>query len=339
LTADVLLEGPASIEGWVSSLGSVKYLTGSLTIQNSDITSEQLNVLVGQLQQVTGDVYVYNNANLRNLEGLRSLSSVGGNLRFDSNINLANVEGLRSLINIAGDFYIGGNTKVTSFEGLRSLKSVRGQAYPLTTCNNGVINCVSTPACNTFAALPSCLATYVGSITVTDANVAAVTTLLRGYYKIQGNVNLESTTITDEQLLTAFGHVQQITGYLIINYNTKLASTEGVRSLTNVGWYLNMYSNTNLVSVEGLRSLTNVGGHLDIEGNTNLASVEGLRSLKSIRGTANGVHAIVLYSNPNLARGLPFPALTCKAGPVYPESRNSAYVIANIPAINSLPPC
>jgi hypothetical protein len=138
---------------------------------------------------------------------------------------------------------------------------------------------------------------------------------LSGFYKIQGFVRIQSTLITEEQLLTVFGHVQQITGYLEI------------------------YNNTNLVGVEGLHSLTNVSGYLSISRNTNLVSVEGLRSLKSIRGTYAGQYTIYLDLNPALARGLPFPALTCKAfRPAWPND-NNAYVTANIPAINSLPTC
>jgi hypothetical protein len=86
-----------------------------------------------------------------------------------------------------------------------------------------------------------------------------------------------------------------------------------------------------------LRSLTNVGGYLAIVSNTNLASVEGLRSLKSIRDTNNG-YVINLDSNPVLARGLPFPELTCNAGPVWPCG-NNAYVTANIAALNRVPKC
>ena len=134
--------------------------------------------------------------------------------------------------------------------------------------------------------------------------------------------------------------MQQITGFLSISNTVNLVSIEGLRSLTNIGSYLYIGDNNNLASVEGLRSLINVGWFLAIVSNAKLASVEGLRSLKSIGG--NGGGSVNLVNNPVLAHGLPFPALTCKTGPISPGSAsqpNNAYVTANIAALDSVPPC
>ncbi len=102
-----------------------------------------------------------------------------------------------------------------------------------------------------------------------------------------------------------------------VRAKVNLVDIEALHSLTTIGGYLGIYFHQKLTSVQGLRSLANIGGYLWMSGNSNLVSVEGLQNLKFIRGTFGG-NAIMLHVNPALARGLPFPALTCKAGPVYP---------------------
>ena len=128
LFVDVVLDSQVSIDKWTPLLSSVKYLTGSLTVQNSDITSAHLNFLVGQLQWITGDVNIVGNNNLADIEGFRSLRKISGNLWIYSNTNLFNVEGLRSLTTIDGDLQIS-NTSLASVEGLRSLTNVGGYLY------------------------------------------------------------------------------------------------------------------------------------------------------------------------------------------------------------------
>ncbi len=72
------------------------------------------------------------------------------------------------------------------------------------------------------------------------------------------------------------------------------------------------------------------------------SALAGLRNLKTIRGSVNGGVAIYLCSNPVLAAGLPFPALTCKAGRVYPgglSDPNNAYVNSFLTVLNAIPSC
>ena len=54
LYADVVIQDPLSLNMWTAALEFAKYLVGSLTIQSSAITREQLNALVSGLQRVSG---------------------------------------------------------------------------------------------------------------------------------------------------------------------------------------------------------------------------------------------------------------------------------------------
>ncbi len=53
-----------------------------------------------------------------------------------------------------------------------------------------------------------------------------------------------------------------------------------------------------------------------IRENASLASVEGLCNLKFVHGSDDDGDAIALFGNPQLAHGLPFPALLCMNGKV-----------------------
>ena len=149
----------------------------------TDVTVDVLTLLLKNVEQLVGTVTIYNSgitsAQLQAIFG--NLHVIYGSLRLDGNTNLVNLEGMRNLTDIGGDLYIGGNTKLADLQGVRSLKSVHGLAYPLTTCNTGVINCVSTPACSAFTSVSACLTTYVGDVTLTEENVAVVAASLNGF--------------------------------------------------------------------------------------------------------------------------------------------------------------
>ncbi len=154
-----------------------------------------------------------------------------------------------------------------------------------------------------------------------------------GYLSISSNPSLAS--VEGLRALTTVG------GYLCIYSNARLASVEGLRALTTIGGNLSISSNTSLASVEGLHALTTIGGYLNIANNASLASVEGLCNLKYIRGSDSEGDAIFLLDNPNLARGLPFPALLCKNGTVFRDVLRhdsiNAYVDSHLAALARVP--
>jgi hypothetical protein len=178
---------------------------------------------------------------------------------------------------------------------------------------------------------------YTGDVSIrNEDNLLKFTPLLSGAWKIEGNVDIWGPAITEARLLLLFGSVQEIVGNLSISEANNLFRLEGLHNLTNIGGSLLTLGNSSLVSFEGLHNVTSIGGGLGIYSNPNLISVEGLRSLTSIRGTSSG-YAIVIQSNRALARGLPFPALTRKAGPVHPANDGNAHLKANITALESVP--
>lgn len=188
---------------------------------------------------------------------------------------------------------------------------------------------------------------YKGDVvmTVFDTNMYTFMRVLPGVTTIEGNVNIGvkdnkavGSMIDEGQLAEMFSTVRKITGRLCIILCSHLTSLNGLRSLTTIGGFLQIGNCDGLTRVDGLRSLTTIGGMLNITFNKHLTSVEGLRNLKRIRRSNGNGEAILLGGNPNLARGLPFPALQCKNGTVSLKD-NNAYVKLHHAALEKIPTC
>lgn len=65
--------------------------------------------------------------NIANLDGLSSLTTIGGKLVIGYNHYLENISGLEKLISVGGSFEIDNNEKLTNLSGLDSLKYIGGK--------------------------------------------------------------------------------------------------------------------------------------------------------------------------------------------------------------------
>lgn len=110
---------------------------GALNISyTADITN--LDGLAS-LTSIEGDLIIYYNGVLTNLDGLANLTSVGGSLDLGGNEALTNLDGLANLTSVGGYLQISLNAVLTNLGGLASLTSVGGD---LIIYNNGVLtNC------------------------------------------------------------------------------------------------------------------------------------------------------------------------------------------------------
>ena len=125
---------------------------GSITNLNglSSITHIGGNLTIGSLR------------NLTSLEGLGSLTSVGGTLYIAGNPGLTNLQGLGSLTSIGGVFSIGGNANLTSLSGLNSLTTIGASNV----ANGGLIIGGGHPSLTSLTGLDR--VTYIGNLHISD---------------------------------------------------------------------------------------------------------------------------------------------------------------------------
>lgn len=98
-------------------------VTGDLTISGADIV--HLDGL-SSLTSVGGSLSIANNPTLSDLGGLSSLASIGGSLHMQNNEALTHVGGLSSLASVGGSVLVLRNTALMHLDGLSSLTSVSG---------------------------------------------------------------------------------------------------------------------------------------------------------------------------------------------------------------------
>jgi subtilisin-like proprotein convertase family protein len=180
------------------------------------------------------------NTRLTNLDGLSSLTSVGGDLGIASNSNLTNINGLSSLTRIGGGLSIHAML-LTNLDGLSSLTSVGGSL--VIWGNYELINL------DGLSNLPG-----VG-----------------GDLRIENNTKL--TNLDGLSSLTSVG------GVMVIYYNIVLTNLDGLSSLTSIGGGLGIWENWKLTNLDGLSNLPSVGGDLDINSNPVLSRCTALSPL------------------------------------------------------------
>jgi hypothetical protein len=107
----------------VQMLNGYTEITGTLNISNSNLKRlEGLETLTS----VGGGLNIYYNRALTSLTGLNNLTLVGGDLYIDQNTALTNLTGLENLISVGGNLDIIYNTTLKSLSGFENLTSVGG---------------------------------------------------------------------------------------------------------------------------------------------------------------------------------------------------------------------
>ena len=241
----------------------------ALSVIAGDVTlSSQAEVDAFLATEVTG-VLTITGADISNLDGLSSLTSIGAGLSISSNPVLTNVGGLSSLTSISlfglsirdnpllanldalssltflNSLAIGDNLALTNLDGLSSLTSV----------HNGV-NIFRNPSLTNLTGLSS-----MSTSTSTDLN-------------IRSNGMLTDLVLPSVTSLNT----------LFVLSNDGLTSLDGLSSLTLVRGELFIAGNPVLTNVDGLSGLmTSTDDGLVVDGNGGLADCSGLVPLLKVQ--------------------------------------------------------
>lgn len=195
--------------------------------------------------EVTGSVWIEANRvdPITNLNGLSSLTKVGGSLRIYNVPGLRDVEGLGSLASVGGTLEIIACPAMTSLVGLRSLTRVGG------------LQLVVNPVLELDG--PGALTTVEDSLIITFCGMGDLDGL--GSLKTVGG----SLTIYSNPALTQMEGLNELNstgGDLVIESNPMLANLDGLRYLGTVGGSLFVRDNPALAEFCGLYRLLDGGG-------------------------------------------------------------------------------
>jgi hypothetical protein len=265
------------IEG--ADIANLDGLAGLINIHNLHIEHNDVLTSVDGLSSLTsvgGDLWIQNNSQLTNLDGLSALNSVGETLAILYNDVLRNVNGLSALTSVGGTLGIVENTVLTNVDGLSALTSVGGSHRDQRSLdirgNDALTNLDGLSALTTVGNWSG-----GGSSWVIIQNNIALTNVngLSALASISGDLIIKSNT-----MLTSVDGLSALTDVVAvgISSNDELINLDGLSSLTSVQ-DLGIGNNSSLTNVDGLSMLTTVWSDLLIQNNAALSNVNGLSAV------------------------------------------------------------
>ena len=226
--------------------------------------------------QILGNVTITGNS-ITNLNGLSTITYVGGTLDIFNTRSLTDITGLSNLITVVGTTNISANQNLTALTGLSALTS----AGNLFISNNAkLINLTGLSALNS-----------VGHLGISQNGSLNSLTGLTVLTTIGGGLQIETN-----RFLTSLGGLSGITSIgassqLKISNNDALINLSGLSGFTSV-YTIDIIGNDALTSLSGFSSLTSVFA-LFIQGNSVLTNLNGFPALTSAFG-------ILISGNPAL---------------------------------------
>ena len=263
------------------------------------------------LQQISGDLQVFNCNLLKNLIGLDNITNIGGSLHLFTCDSLTSFSGLDSLTSIGEDFIIGGVSwdpnEITSLEVFENLTTIGGM-LKIHYCNSltsleGLENIdpesinelkvhdnLSLASCE-IQSICSYLANPTGSINIYNnasgcnnpievANACGITLdcLPFGNYYFLNQYDVDSFQLN-------YPNCNNISGDVILK-STNITNLNGLNNISNISGSLSIGNygggNNRLEDISGLSNLSNIGGHISIDYNDSLMDLTGLNNLSTV---------------------------------------------------------
>ncbi len=228
-------------------------------LSQEDVDSFQVDY--PECTDLAGNVTI---GDVTNLNGLNSITSIGGNLEFWGGPSLTSLSGLDSLNFIGGNMTLVYHHSLPSLEGLGSLSSCGGDL---------IIACGLIPDLYGLNALSS-----IGG------------DLYLGYYSIGGYLgNLSLTSLSGLEALNSIG------GSLYILGNPLLSSLSNLEDIEYIGGGITITSNPNLAdcAAQGICNyMSNPNGTVDIYGNA-----PGCNTQSELAGNCAGTSYCLPYGN------------------------------------------
>ena len=282
----------AEIDNFQVNYPNCTEIEGSLFIRNNEI--KNLNTL-SVLTSVGENIYITNCDSLISLSGLNNIKSIGENLYVSGNFLLSNLNGLNNLKAVSGHFYISANNQLASLEGLDSLKTI-GEEFQIDG-NEMLLN---------FNGLQSL--TSIGWELFILSN--PVMSSLNGLNNLSSTASLIILTNDSLKDLTALSNLTSVDGILYLNYNSSLTTLKGLDN----------------IAAESLSKI-------EIRGNVLLASCE-VKSVCDYLAVPNAYASI--FDNATGCFNKEEVEEACKASVVQEKNFNSEFSIYPNPASSIL---
>jgi hypothetical protein len=301
----------------LDSLINVYGIDGPLYVHGTGVTNfDGLSSLVW----LGGDLWVQDNFQLFQIDGLLGLTEIHGMARIDLNPQLVSTAGLGQVQTISNGLSLWGNPQLEVL-GMNSLQSVGDFVRIGFTSNlsglgpsqlqvvagdfliwnnealveiDGLSNLQTVggrlylrenPALSNVAGLES-LSEVFGRLQIIDNDSLANLNGL-GSLQIAAEVNVTGNFLLAN--IAGLSNLQELPGDLRVIQNEALSNLGGLNQLAQVGGNLRIQNNSNLEAIPGLQTLTAVGGNVEITNNTDLPTCVAQELVDQLAAVGGGV--------------------------------------------------
>jgi hypothetical protein len=255
--------------------------------------------------EIEGRIYI-SGSDITSLQGLNTITSIGGYLAFSACDSLENLHGMEGLTYVGGDFGVIDCDAIASLQVFQALTSIGGDLRIISNANLlslvGLQNIDASSIIDIWidgnTSLSSCEAENIceylsspnGSVSIynnapgcssppqiAEACGISLPCLPFGnyYFKNQSGIDNFKSDYPD---------CTDLAGYLRINGND-ITNLDSLDNLHSVEYSVEIYSCDSLESLAGLENLSSIGYQLEIVHNGTLSSLTGLENLVSLNST------------------------------------------------------
>ncbi|MBK9733780.1 MAG: T9SS type A sorting domain-containing protein [Saprospiraceae bacterium] len=227
--------------------------------------------------QIVGNLTI-SGANITNLNGLSTITSISEALIISDNLMLADLSGLDGLVSLSS-LQVYNNPNMTSLIGLNAqLDTINGDVF---ISNNNLTNLIGLGN----------ITTIESGLQISDSPVLNVLFGLESLTSIQGSLFVgESANLVNLTGLTSLNYVG---GGIEIYNNASMTSLSGINSgITAIGGGINIYGNPTLSSLGALSNIVTIEGIINISNNAALTSLNGLHNIN-----ASGIFNLIITNS------------------------------------------
>jgi hypothetical protein len=277
----VTFNSQSDVDDFVNTYPNCTEINGNLVISGADITD-----LTGlsMLDTILGDLSIYENPLLLQLEGLNAVRLINQRLSIFDNESLSDLNGLNALKTVRFDLGIYRNDALASLSGLDSLRSV----------NIGGLSIVENPVLTDLDGIRNL--DYIGSeISIVNNDNLTDLTGLSNISIIENWLLISNNNLLPN--LEGFENLTEIQGYMEIENNDALSDISALENITSIGLDFRIYDNDLLTNLDAFSNVTAIGGSMGIRDNIALTNIDGLSNVSSFGGAGLAIFNNDLLTN------------------------------------------
>ena len=263
-----------------NAFSNIETSTRITIVNNSFSIISPLN----NLKEIQGELSIYSNANLKDIDFLPNLETVEGLVAIHINEGLKKISGLNKLSNIDGNIYIQGNLNLETFSGFNNLiqteKEIRFYQNPklhtidgfenLEIIQNEDLVVLENPLLQNIYGFNN-LKTIEGILWIMDNNQLIN---IKGFTNLEHIGNEFGIIHSNLEDLESLKKINYIGGGIVIQYNTNLKNLNGLANVTSKTAHINLDDNLILENISGLTNIESIENYLVITDNPQLSLCE-----------------------------------------------------------------